>query len=121
MKRFKDLVFIRDEHLHSVGIRKYYASTDIGTYSLSVIYGDSCYGNGHDSDTFEVSVYQGDDVVPLESDTDVSGWMTSSEIDCLMKILHDEPLFGESCKVFKRTNYNKRFSRICELTEPDTL
>lgn len=120
MKTFKDLNFRKQSELESIGMHKYSASLDLNNYTISVIHGDSCYGNGPEYNTFEVAVYeQGhDDPVPLQSDKNmpVLGWVTSEEITVLMKILQQEPGFGDACRVFQRTRYNKRFSNISNLS-----
>lgn len=119
MKTFKDLRFKKQQELVSIGMDKWCASLNIGEYTISVIYGDSCYGNGPNYDTYEVAVWENDqdDPVPLQGDQDttVLGWVNNEEITSLMKILHTEPHFGEACRVFHRTRYNRRFSNIGNL------
>lgn len=119
MKTFKNLRFNKQKNLENVTIDKWCASLDIDDYTISVIYGDGCYGNGPNYDTYEVAVFeQGhEDPIPLQGDQDttVLGWVNHEEINSLMKILQTEPQFGEACRVFHRTRYNRRFSNIGSL------
>ena len=119
MKTFNDLRFKQRTDLLQQSMNKHEASMDLGDYTISVIYGDACYGNGPEYDTFEVAVFQQgfDDPVPLTSDKHVPvlGWTNSEEITSLMKILQTESGFGDACRVFLRTRYNKRFSNISSL------
>ena len=119
MKTFKDLRFKKQQELESIDVHKWQASLDICEYTISVIYGDSCYGNGPNYDTYEVAVYEKDQEYPVplqgDQDTTVLGWVNNEEITSLMKILQTEPHFGQACRVFYRTRYNHRFSNIGNL------
>lgn len=119
MKTFDNLHFKKQQELESINMNKWYANLDINNYTISVIYGDSCYGKGPNYDTYEVAVFERDhkDPIPLQGDQDttVLGWVNNEEITALMKILHTEPHFGEACRVFHRTRYNRRFSNIGNL------
>lgn len=110
MKRFKDLQF--NEIPHKSGA--YNATLDLGTYTVSVGYGEGLYGSGPSYDTYEVMVVdtETDIPVPLSSDNDVLGWQHKVEIDDLIVSLQKEPGFGEACRIFKRTQHNKCFNNI---------
>jgi len=58
MKTFKDLRFKKQQELVSIGMDKWCASLNIGEYTISVIYGDRCYGNGPNYDTYEVAGWE---------------------------------------------------------------
>lgn len=125
MKTFDNLRFKKQQELVSIGMNKWYANLDINNYTISVIYGDSCYGGGPNYDTYEVAVFERDheDPVPLQNDQDttVLGWVNHEEINALMKILHTEPNFGEACRVLHRTKYIRRFSGSVSRILGDTI
>jgi hypothetical protein len=114
-KTFADLNFKPDPFRAG----KHAATIDINGYTVSVIYGDSCYGDGPTHDTYEFALFQDghDAPVPLQGDNDdtVLGWVNHEEITVLMKIVQQEPEFGTACRVFKRTRYNHRFSNMSQL------
>jgi hypothetical protein len=115
MKTFKDIKFKQDSI--RTGVMR--ASITLDCYTLSVVYGDTMYGDGPTHDTYEVAVWQKghDELLPLSSDNDVVGWQNSEEITSLMKILQTEPGFGDCVRVLKRTKYNNRFSNISHMRD----
>lgn len=117
MRTFKDLKFKQDPSIPN----KQHASMGIGDYTISVVFGDGCYGSGPAHDTYEVALFQTghEDPVPLQSDENspMLGWCNHEEITALMRIVQREPGFGDACRVFQRTHYNRRFSNISQLRD----
>lgn len=109
IKQFSQLVFEKNTHNNN-----WYAQVNIGMYTMSVGYGPTMYGRGPEHDAYEVAVWEThtDDDVPLTSENDVIGWVDHEEIDSLMHVLATEPMFGECCRMLKRTGYSARFSNI---------
>lgn len=116
MIKFKDVEFIESKYAHSV---KYNALVRIGPYDLAIGYGDGMYGSGPKSDTYEVALFDENDTVPLSDQTDVLGWVNSAEIDQMIMMLHETSGFGQACRVFKRSRWNRRFSMIGEYKYED--
>ena len=118
MIKFKDVEFKENKYAHSV---RYNASVIIGPYVLSIGYGDMMYGSGPKSDTYEVALFDEFDIVPLSDQTDCLGWVNSAEIDHIIDMLHETSGFGQACRVFKKTRWNRRFSMIGEYKYDDEL
>lgn len=119
MIRFKDIQF--EQHKIREDFVRYNGTLNIGPYVLSVSYGEMVYGSGPDSDTYEVAIWDEHDIIPLSDDSDVLGWTHSAEIDQIILMLHDVSNFGDACRVFKKTRWNRRFSMIGEYKYMDEL
>ena len=119
MIRFKDIQFI--QHKIREDLVRYNGTLSIGPYDLSVSYGDTVYGSGPDSDTYEVAIWDEHDIIPLSDQNDVLGWTNSAEIDQIIRMLHDTSNFGTACRVFKETRWSRRFNMIGEYKYQDEL
>ena len=96
MKTFKDIQFEQDTrypHEELGNPPKYNGQFSTDEITLSVVYGGGSYGDGPDSDTYEIALFVNnrDDMIHLTQYEQVAGWQNSEDIDKLMRVMQQKP------------------------------
>ena len=89
MKTFEDLTFTQVYKKKKHGVEQWNAHLDLGCgLTLSVAYGSGVYSSLNDDDepeTFEVALWFGRDLVPLQTTDEVLGWQSKDHINNLIE------------------------------------
>lgn len=107
MKTFQDLTFESRTDIKNTK----HALEDLGNgLIISVVQGPNHYS---ESDTYEVGVLFGNDMVPLQPFDEVLGWQTEQQITELMQQVQTDKNFVKS-KVDAKHDAMKQLSQECK-------
>ena len=104
MKTFDDLVFVQTYRKKNHGVNQWNAHLEIKPgLVLSVAYGSGVYStmNDDEPETFEVALFFGNDMVPLDTFDEVLGWQSKDHINNLIEqITNNENFVKEKIDIY---------------------